>query len=69
MKVYYIDWDNESGDRGVIGAFKNRPTDEQVAEFMRKHFPDDFDGEDAFIYYTVDEFFVSDDISNIIGMD
>lgn len=41
--IYIASWYTESGDRGVLGYFTEKPTDEQLEKLFREAAPDEFD--------------------------
>ena len=42
MTIYVVSYDTESGDRGVVGYFREEPSDGHLSAFFKKMMPDEF---------------------------
>lgn len=52
--IYVVSYHTESGDRGVVGYFKKKPTDKQLRAWFEKNMPDEFEDGHAYVYWQVD---------------
>lgn len=70
MKVWYLDWNTESGDRGQYGGWQNMPNETQVVKLLRERHPDEFYeeepyNEDRTINWKLLSFELSDNIEQV----
>lgn len=49
-QVYIAIWNTESGDRGLTGVWKKRPSNDDVEKYLRAEYPDEFDDETNTVY-------------------
>ena len=54
MKVYLVNWNNESGDRGSY-LFKKKPTKKRLEQFFKENHPDEWEDGGCYIYWSVSE--------------
>ena len=67
MKIYYIDWNTESGDSGQHGYWTKKPTKKQQRGFMREMHPCEYEDGDGpsedggAVYWSIEYFESLDD--------
>lgn len=53
--VFAVSYSTESGDRGVVGYFKRKPTEAKLTAFFKDLMPDEFEDEEIYVYWKVYE--------------
>jgi hypothetical protein len=52
--MYVISYNTESGDEGIIGYIKKKPTDAQMKAYFKKTMPDEFEDGHQYVYWHVE---------------
>lgn len=52
MTIWVATWDTESGDSGVVGYWKSKPTQKKLDKYMAKGMPDDYEAKT--LYYSLE---------------
>jgi hypothetical protein len=65
MKIWIVTWHSwNSEDHGICGAWKVKPSEEAVRDYMKKTFPEEFLDETGqeYIHWCIEEMTVFDTI-------
>ena len=54
--VWLIMWNTESGDEGIDGVFKKKPTQKQLDDYMKDNYRAEFEEGYPTIYYHLEDF-------------
>jgi hypothetical protein len=57
MSIYVVKWDTESGDHGMLGYFREKPSEPWLKDYFRNNMPDEWDEkyQEFLVYWDVIE--------------